>query len=401
MSRFVALVSSVIVARLLGQEAFGKLGVVQNTIAMFGVLAGFGLGVTATKHVAELRDQDPARAGGIIALSEVVSLATGIAMAIALYLGAPWLATQQLSEPSLSGPLRIGSLLLLFNAISGAKAGALAGFEAFRAIAVRNILSGMLSVPFMIAGAHWFGLEGTVWGLAASTAANCVLNDVALRAEGSRRGIVYSLRNAPSETHLLWCFSLPAVLAGLLVGPVNWICTAMLARQPNGFFELGAFSAANHYRNALLYLPGLLGQVLLPLLSERNASHGSAAVTSTLRSVVRLNALVSGLAVAVVAALSPGLMALYGSGFRASWPVLVVLLGATYLQIVQAPLIKYIEATGRMWANLAMNAVWGTMVILSTSLLISRGALGLSLAQFAAFFVFTILLFAYHSLSQE
>lgn len=54
-SRGFTLVASVMTARLLGVEAFGELGAVQSTIGMFAVFAGFGLGLTATKYVAQLR----------------------------------------------------------------------------------------------------------------------------------------------------------------------------------------------------------------------------------------------------------------------------------------------------------------------------------------------------------
>lgn len=49
------LVVTVTVARLLGNAVCGELGIIQSTVGMFGVFAGFGLRVTATKHVAEFR----------------------------------------------------------------------------------------------------------------------------------------------------------------------------------------------------------------------------------------------------------------------------------------------------------------------------------------------------------
>ena len=51
-SRAIGLCASILVARLLGKERFGELGIVQGTIEMFGTFAGFSMGFTATKHVA-------------------------------------------------------------------------------------------------------------------------------------------------------------------------------------------------------------------------------------------------------------------------------------------------------------------------------------------------------------
>jgi len=68
-SRSLMLAATVLVARMLGKTGFGELGMIRTTVGMFGVFAGFGLGLTATKHVAEFRRSDPDRAGRIIGLS--------------------------------------------------------------------------------------------------------------------------------------------------------------------------------------------------------------------------------------------------------------------------------------------------------------------------------------------
>ena len=54
-SRGLNLLAMVLVARMVGKVGFGELGAVQSTIGMFAVFAGFGMGITAMKHVAELR----------------------------------------------------------------------------------------------------------------------------------------------------------------------------------------------------------------------------------------------------------------------------------------------------------------------------------------------------------
>ena len=54
-SRALGLVSAILVGRLLGKEDFGELGIIQSTIGTFATIAGFGMGLTANKHVAELK----------------------------------------------------------------------------------------------------------------------------------------------------------------------------------------------------------------------------------------------------------------------------------------------------------------------------------------------------------
>src|ERR1035437_1760311 len=124
------LAASVITARLLGREQFGEYGMIQSTVGMLGVFAGLGLGVTATKYVAEFRTLNPERAGRIIALGCAVAIVLGGLLALCLLAYAPVLAAKTLHAPGLADELRIASLLLFFNALNGAQTGALSGLEA-------------------------------------------------------------------------------------------------------------------------------------------------------------------------------------------------------------------------------------------------------------------------------
>ena len=75
-SKLLSVLATVIVARLLGKEAYGAMGMVISTMGAFAVLAGFGLGSTSTKYIAEYKQTDPAKAGRIYGLTTVVALLT-------------------------------------------------------------------------------------------------------------------------------------------------------------------------------------------------------------------------------------------------------------------------------------------------------------------------------------
>lgn len=118
-SRGLMLVATVLVARMLGKTGYGELGMIQSTVGMFGVFAGFGLGLTATKHVAEFRQSDPDRAGRIIGLSGLFAMLTGGLMVLGLFIFAPWLAEHIINAPHLAGVLRIGAIILFISALNG------------------------------------------------------------------------------------------------------------------------------------------------------------------------------------------------------------------------------------------------------------------------------------------
>ena len=124
---------------MLGKELFRELGIIQNTIGMFGTLAGFGMGLTANKHVAEFKRTDPARAGRIIALASATGWITSGLMALVLLFFCPWLAANTLAAPQLSGLLQVGALLLFLSGINGAQAGALSGLRDVIAIKFKEL----------------------------------------------------------------------------------------------------------------------------------------------------------------------------------------------------------------------------------------------------------------------
>jgi O-antigen/teichoic acid export membrane protein len=273
-SRGLTLVSSMVVARMLGKEAFGQLGVIQSTVGMFGVLAGVGMGLTATKHIAEHRTSNPARASRILSGSFTMAAVSGVLVTLLLLATAPWLARNVLASADMASLLRVGTFLVLLGAVNAVQTGALAGFEAFKTIAWVNFWSGLISFPCMLAGAYFAGVSGAVWGMVASTAFNAWLNDRALRRHARAAGLDFRLRWADGETALLWNFSLPSLLSSLLGWAGNWGCAAILVNSAGGYGEMGIVNAANQWRQALLFIPGLVINTLLPVLANEHRGPG-------------------------------------------------------------------------------------------------------------------------------
>lgn len=385
-SRLLALAAAVFVARMLGKASYGELGIIQSTIGMFGALAGFGMGTTAAKFVAEFRSTDPAKAGNIIALSSIVSWSTGITLGAVLFFLAPWLARNSLAAPELSPYIQLSALLLLLNAVNGAQTGALSGFEAFRKIAWVNGLTGLLNFPLVVGGAMLFELSGVIWGMIIAQASGCLANVLILRREAARLHIPrlpWSMTT--SELSLLWRFAVPATLGSLLVTPVDWACTAMLARQPNGFEHVGAFSAANQWFGALLWLPYVMAQSVMPVLSERMGVNDTARSTKLLVVSIKISAAVTLPFVILGSLLSRHIMGAYGNDFARDWPTLVVSLATCAVVAVQVPVGTMIAASGRMWLGFCMNLLWAAVFLVMTWLLLQWGALGLASARFFAY----------------
>lgn len=386
-SRLLALAAAIVVARALGKARFGELAVIQSSVNMFSVLAGFGLGLTSTKFVAELRATDPERAGRIIALSSASSLATGAAASAALFLFAPWLAARALNAPHLAWPLRLSSPILLLGAWAGTQTGALAGFEAFKRLARVTAAGGFLNFPFLVAGVLAGGVPGAVCGLAGANFAACLVNSRALRAELRSAGIRPRWSGLAREWPVLWRFSVPAALGALMIGPVHWACGAMLVNRPDGYAEMGVLNAASQWRLAMVFVPTAVEAILLPVLASLKGAGDAAAYRRAILSNLALNAGLSAAAALAVALAAPFIMRGYGPGFEGGAPVLAVTALSVVLSAPCTVLAQALASAGDMWPGFFVNVLWGAAYLAATSALVRQGAMGVAAAMCAAYAV--------------
>jgi O-antigen/teichoic acid export membrane protein len=376
---------SIILARYMGPVKYGELGIVSGSIDLFGVFAGFGLGLTATKYIAEFRTRDRIRAGRILSVSTVVAAVAGATFAIILYAAAPYLAAHTLSAPQLTLPLRIGALALFFSSMNGAQMGALYGFEAFQLSAKLQAILGLLDLPLMLGGYYLGGLNGVIWGMACSRFVGWLLNGAALRQEARRYNIHIVFSHWRHELSTLWHFSVPAALAGIMVMPVNWLCSALLVNQPYGYAEMGIYSAANQWYGTMLFIPTLLGNSLLPLLSDRMGERDGKSAGSILNTMMKLNGIIV-IPVAVgLSIFSPLIMRMYGAAYGHSWSTLIAAVWTAAIMGIITPVGDVIAASGRMWLGLITNAAWAAVFLVSTLGLVHWGALGLASSRLIAY----------------
>jgi len=380
----------------LGKTGFGELGMIQSTVGMFGAFAGFGLGLTATKHVAEFRQKDPAKAGRILALSNIVALVSGVTMSAVLFILAPWLAEKTLAAPQLAPLLRIGAGLLLFGALNGAQTGALAGFEAFRAIAKINLVSGLLAFPLMVGGAYLAGLQGAVWGLVGSMAFNWLFNRLVILRVARKAGVPLSMAGCRKEWSVLWSFSIPAAISSAIWGPVTWATATILVNQPGGYGEMGIFNAANQWKGAILFLPGIMSNLMLPVLSNLEGLNDRVKYRSVLKLTLLLNCGVAALASIPIILLAKIIMSSYGAGFESGSRVLIILVASAGIAVATSVGQQALTSLGRMWTSLLFLITWSVVMLMASVVLTkANGATGLAFASLIAYTLQAICIYAY------
>jgi O-antigen/teichoic acid export membrane protein len=393
--RILSMPVGVVLARVMGREGYGELGIVYSSVELFSVFAGFGLGLTATKHTAEFRNTDVKRAGRIMALSMLISGATACGLGIILLVIAPWLASRFLAAPHLTNPLRISGLLMILSVMDGVQSACLEGFEAFRELARLRFIKGLLDLPLMLSGFWLFGINGVLWGAVLSRGSGFVLNRLELAAQARRGNISLSFRGCLKEAPVIWGFSTPALIAGALVGPVNWICSTMLINQPNGYSEMGMYNAASQWFNMVLFVPVAVGSGILPILSERLANKDTVSTKNVLKFLLKSHVLIVAPIALVISLLSPYIMLIYGTEYRHASLTLVAVIMTSAIVAVLTPVGQIIAASGRMWLGCLMNLGWAVVFILAAALLTPWGSLGLASARLIAYLCHSVWVVAF------
>jgi O-antigen/teichoic acid export membrane protein len=383
------MIAAIIAARILGKFGYGQLGMINSTVILFSTFAGLGLGITATKYIAQLHQTDPERTGRIMGLTNLFGIISGIVMCIILFVMAPWLASNTLAAPNLAPALRIASLLLIFNTIVGIQSGSIAGFGAFKDLAHIAVFQGIISASLTVTGVYFFGLIGAVTAMVINSVINLILYKLTIKNLVKRFKIKINYLRSWKEKDVIWKLSFPSMLSSIMVGPVVWIANIIIINTAGGYGQLGLFNAADQWRTALSFLPMVIGGVLLPMVSANVNKENKALET--------VNVLTSWVIVIIIALpliSFPEIIAFfYGQDYSST-----VFLQSLAIMMFVSCILSYKEGIGRklvaknlMWWGFLSNLVWGVLFLGSIMIFKNLGSLGLSVSYLISYAVNTII----------
>jgi O-antigen/teichoic acid export membrane protein len=390
-ARAFTFLATIVTARLLGTASFGELGVVQSSVAMFGVLAGFGLGSTAAKYVAEFRERDREKVSHVINVTFITSLVLAGVTSVAVFCAAGWLATSVLVNAQLTVPLQAGSLLFFISALDSVAVATMRGFESFRPLAGVTALKGATAPVVTVPMVYVWGVPGAVGALVVTSAVGLLATSLALRKQCVAAKIPMKVSIPPRmEWRILWKFSLPAMLASSLVVPPLWVAHAILVRQPGGYAELGLFAAANQWFLLVMFVPTALGAVLMPLMSsEARATipQGSRLFTAPVVGVAIFATLAGG----ACAVFSEQILGLYGPEFTQAKSLFVVVMACSSFSALNEILNQSTLGMGAPYLRLSACVVRAVTFVVCAVLLIPQTlAMGLAVSRLVAAAVYLL-----------
>jgi O-antigen/teichoic acid export membrane protein len=351
--RGLGLLTTILLVRILGVEVFGQFIALQASLGLFGTFAGLGMGMTITKHVAELKVSQPERAGRIVALCLLFSIGATLIISLTLLLGSSFFSENVFNSKELLTPFRIMILLLIANTLNGLLDSIYQGMERYK------LLSGLLSfysVLYIVAsffGAYFYGLLGAVTALALCSFIIAVIKVLML----FKIRFPFLINGLSSELHVLRQYSLPTLATTLVSQPVNWLPSMVFASLPGGYVALGIFGAFNQIRSFILFLPDAIGRASIPLLAESYGNNNKRLFLKQLRRVMLINLWLASVIAILFVLCQPLILSLYALEYEQS-TLLLLLIGCSGVLISVNNALGYgYLCTGRLWKDFRLRIV--------------------------------------------
>ena len=352
-----------LIAKILGPEIFGEYNVVQTTTGMFGTIAGLGLGMAATKLIAEWKMKDGKIVGEFIGSLYSLSLITSIVVTMLFFSLSSEIASSLQNNEKLILLFQITSFIVIFDSLSGIQYGILAGFESFKLLSIINIIQGILTMPLLLLGAYQYSIIGLTSMLLITKVLTVIIYEYFLRLQFKKRRIKINLKVNKGSISEICKIGIPSFLGGLSQTPVSWYSNYLLVNQPWGYKNLGVYNAANQLRTFVLFLPDSAGRISIPMLSTSFGIGDAVKFKKTAIITIIWNLLLSVLPAIVLVVFAPLFKELLGSQYNFGLELIAVVL-LTGIAIAITNAIGYIFiCSNRMWLDLYLRIISGLSII--------------------------------------
>lgn len=386
-SRGILFFFSIVAARILEVETFGKFGVIKSTVNTYVLFASFGLGVTATKYISEYFGKDNDKIQKIIILTKWFAIFTSSITFVLFFFFSGYISSNVLNAPDIKNELQLASIILIIVSLNGVYSGIIIGLKKFKALAINNIIGGVVSFPIQIYLLYELGLFGAILGLLIYYFLLMSLNIFStnkLTLDFSK--IKYNYSAIKPELKIIKKFTLPVFLTNLLVTPIMLVGAIFLVNGINGYSENALFEGAKQINQLVIFIPFIISQITLPMLSsEKNNS-------IKFKEIMRLNLFVVGVSTLLIALVislfSSYVMKIYGNFYaEGKWVLTIMVFTAVFMGLTNI-LGKVYASKDKMWLNFGLSIFWGVEFIILTYMFVyiyELGAVGLALAYLGSY----------------
>ena len=231
LSRGLAFITALTLARALGPNSFGQLALVQSTLAVATTVSALGLPVASSRLLAHYRSLETSKASSIAAFVLRVSLIAGAISLVAVLLLADQLAIVIGAPPGFALLVRLAGGVIFLGACGIVQTAVLYGIEAIRTVFIVNSFRSLVTSLLLIGGGVLYGLAGAAFALSISELLAVMFAQSALARALRRAGVRLRRAGWSDQFTELARMAFPALAAGLSVQAALWFGQLTLASQ--------------------------------------------------------------------------------------------------------------------------------------------------------------------------
>ena len=385
----------VIVARMLGTEAYGNLSIGIMVVGIATTIGIFSLHEALNNYIPKYKQRDDwSGIKGLVKSTFKIGLLASLFTSLALFFGSGIIANRIFEEPELVNVIKIMALVPPFSiigslALDTTKGLQIAKYHAFTRQIMQPIVQLIATVVLVVLG---FEIAGAAFGWFLGAFASAVLGLYFMEYRAGpilRRDV--SGRNQ-GEKALRYSF--PLLLSGAVGTVVGWTDTAFL-----GYFldstAVGLYNAALPTALLLLIPYQALSSLVLPSMSEV-IERDDRELSSTLKTVARWTFMISFPIFCLMALFSEQILhVLFGTDFTSASTALTILSFGYLFSASVGHLDSVVKALGHtnlIFKNTLVNVV--VNIALNIILIPSYGMIGAAVATtISTVFAQSLLLF--------
>jgi len=202
-------------------------------------------------------------------------------------------------------------------------------------------------------GALLWALHGVLAGMAVSALLRWGVFGFVLRREINKQGITMERKAGLKERDVLYRFALPAALSGLTTMPAVWMGNAFLVQQPNGYAQMGVYSAAIYLRTIILFFPVLLNSVAVALINSHKGRENKPSFKSTFLMNLGLTTGAALIGAILMWLFGEGAMKIFGANFTGNGITGIIFLMSISVafEAIGLAIYQLIQSHEKMWLS--------------------------------------------------
>lgn len=393
--KLMALLAGILIARFLGKELYGEYGTVKNTLTYAAIVSSFGFGYSATKFIADYIINKKGKIRSLVKTVTLITVLLGVLLSLVVSIFSSPIAVF-LESPHLEMPLRYLSVLVLFNSLTASQTAILSGFKKFKELAYINVLTGAVTLVASAILTFYYGLYGAIVALLLAFIAQAIHSQVVIHNELKKYEEDEKL--TLSEVKSLLSFSTPIALQESLY-TITSSCSLFLMIKYANYGEVGLNAAASTWESIVIFIPGVLKNVMFSYLSSSNNHQ------KLVTSLLRYNFFASLIPTLLFILCSRIIVSMYGDNFSALTPVLLVALVAAVVVSVSEVLCYEFISNGKPWTVFLARTCRDCLGLLGTYILLinvnSMQAFGAKTIGLVCQIIFFLLLLYYYHASNR